>query len=41
MALLFFSFDVEVNKWDENSNDIVLLAKEMSNMMTDMSDFTR
>ncbi|XP_011409567.2 PREDICTED: catenin alpha-2-like [Amphimedon queenslandica] len=31
----------EVNKWDDSSNDIVLLAKEMCWMMMDMSDFTR
>ena len=34
-------FEREVSKWDESSNDIVVLAKEMCMMMMDMSDFTR
>ena len=36
-----FRLESEVNQWDDSSNDIVLLAKEMCWMMMDMSDFTR
>lgn len=36
-----YRFEREVSKWDERGNDIVVLAKEMSMMMMDMSDFTR
>lgn len=32
---------LEVNKWDDSGNDIILLSKEMCWMMMDMSDFTK
>lgn len=38
---MLIRLESEVNKWDDSSNDIVLLAKEMCWMMMDMSDFTR
>ena len=41
MTLHVYRFEKEVNKWDDNRNDIVVLAKEMCMMMMDMSDFTR
>ncbi|XP_057306663.1 catenin alpha-2-like isoform X2 [Hydractinia symbiolongicarpus] len=31
----------EVNKWDEQGNDIIVLAKRMCMVMMDMSDFAR
>ena len=31
----------EVNKWEEQGNDIIVLAKRMCMIMMDMSDFTR
>lgn len=31
----------EVNKWDEQGNEIIVLAKKMCMIMMDMSDFTR
>ncbi len=31
----------EVSKWDDQSNDIIVLAKKMCMIMMDMSDFTR
>lgn len=33
--------DIEVSKWDESSNDIIVLAKQMCMIMMDMTDFTR
>ncbi|CAD5223682.1 unnamed protein product [Bursaphelenchus okinawaensis] len=30
----------EVSKWDEESNDLILLAKQMIKIMNDMTDFT-
>ena len=41
MCIHCYRFEREVSKWDESGNDIVALAKEMCNMMVDMSDFTR
>jgi catenin alpha len=35
------NFDREVLKWDDTSNDIVVLAKQMSVIMMDMTNFTR
>jgi len=35
------NFDKEVLKWDEKSNDIVVLSKEMCVLMMDMTDYTR
>lgn len=31
----------EVSKWDEQGNDMIVLAKKMCMLMMDMSDFTR
>jgi catenin alpha len=33
--------DREVGKWDESSNDIIVLAKKMCMIMMQMTDFTR
>jgi len=33
--------DIEISKWDESSNDIIVLAKSMCVIMMDMTDFTR
>ena len=35
------NFEKEVLKWDEKSNDIVVLSKEMCVIMMDMTSFTR
>ena len=34
-------FDQEVSKWDDNSNDVVVIAKHMAMIMLEMTDFTR
>jgi hypothetical protein len=34
-------FDKEVLKWDDTSNDIIVLSKEMCVLMMDMTNFTR
>merc|ERR1719468_987593 len=34
-------FDMEVSKWDDNGNDIIVLAKHMCMIMMEMTDFTR
>lgn len=34
-------FDIEVSKWDDNGNDIIVLAKHMCLIMMEMTDFTR
>jgi len=34
-------FDMEVSKWDDNGNDIIVLAKHMCLIMMEMTDFTR
>ena len=34
-------FDIEVAKWEDTDNDIVLLAKHMCMIMMHMTDFTR
>jgi len=31
----------EVGRWDEQGNEIIVLAKRMCMIMMDMSDFTR
>lgn len=36
-----FNFDREVLKWDDKSNDIILLSKQMCVIMMDMIKFTR
>uniref|UniRef100_A0A098M1C5 Catenin alpha-1 n=1 Tax=Hypsiglena sp. JMG-2014 TaxID=1550645 RepID=A0A098M1C5_9SAUR len=33
--------DAEVSKWDDSSNDIIVLAKQMCMIMMEMTDFTR
>jgi len=33
--------DREVAKWDENGNDIIIVAKQMCMIMMEMTDFTR
>merc|ERR1719188_1757958 len=34
-------FDREVSKWDDNGNDVIVLAKHMCMIMMEMTDFTR
>jgi hypothetical protein len=34
-------FDLEVSKWDDTGNDIIVLAKHMCMIMMEMTDFTR
>ena len=34
-------FDREVSKWDDNGNDVIVLAKHMCLIMMEMTDFTR
>jgi len=34
-------FEEEVDKWEDSQNDIVLLAKHMCRIMTDMTDFIK
>ena len=34
-------FDDEVSKWDDNGNDVIMLAKHMCMIMMEMTDFTR
>ena len=34
-------FDIEVSKWDDNGNDVIVLAKHMCLIMMEMTDFTR
>merc|ERR1719187_3131326 len=34
-------FDKEVSKWDDNGNDVIVLAKHMCMIMMEMTDFTR
>uniref|UniRef100_A0A2K5J6Q7 Catenin alpha 1 n=1 Tax=Colobus angolensis palliatus TaxID=336983 RepID=A0A2K5J6Q7_COLAP len=33
--------DAEVSKWDDSANDIIVLAKQMCTIMTEMTDLTR
>merc|ERR1712008_453478 len=33
-------FDMEVSKWDDTGNDIIVLAKHMCMIMMEMTDFT-
>lgn len=35
------AFDKEIDKWDEGSNDIIVLAKYMCNIMIGMTDYAR
>ena len=35
------AFDREVSKWDDQGNEVILLAKNMCTIMMDMTDFTR
>ena len=34
-------FDREVSKWDDNGNDVIVIAKHMCMIMMEMTDFTR
>ena len=34
-------FDREVSKWDDQGNDVIVLAKHMCSIMTDMTDFIK
>ena len=34
-------FDREVSKWDDQGNDVIVLAKHMCMIMMEMTDFTR
>ena len=36
-----FHFDIKVSKWDDNGNDVIVLAKHMCMIMMEMTDFTR
>jgi catenin alpha len=36
-----FEFDREVAKWDDQGNDIIVIAKHMCMIMMEMTDFTR
>lgn len=33
--------DMEMAKWDDTGNDIIILAKQMCMIMMEMTDFTR
>ena len=33
--------DIEVAKWDDSGNDIIVMAKQMCMIMMEMTDFTR
>lgn len=33
--------DREMAKWDDNGNDIIIIAKQMCMIMMEMTDFTR
>lgn len=35
------ALESEISKWDESSNDIIVLARQMCCIMMDMTDFTR
>jgi len=35
------AFDREVSKWDDQGNDVIVLAKHMCMIMMEMTDFTR
>ena len=35
------AFDHEVSKWDDNGNEVIVLAKHMCTIMMEMTDFTR
>ena len=34
-------FEDEVSRWSNSGHDIIIIAKEMCNMMMDMSNFTK
>ena len=36
-----FHFYIKVSKWDDNGNDVIVLAKHMCMIMMEMTDFTR
>ena len=38
---MFYVFDIKVSKWDDNGNDVIVLAKHMCMIMMEMTDFTR
>ena len=33
--------DLEMAKWDDSGNDIIIIAKQMCMIMMEMTDFTR
>lgn len=33
--------ETEVERWDDSTNDLIVLAKDMGMMLVEMSDFTR
>lgn len=33
--------ETEVEKWNDNTNELIVLAKDMGMMLVEMSDFTR
>ena len=39
--VLFHILDFKVSKWDDNGNDVIVLAKHMCMIMMEMTDFTR
>ena len=36
-----YPLSVKVSKWDDNGNDVIVLAKHMCMIMMEMTDFTR
>ena len=39
--IIVICFDIKVSKWDDNGNDVIVLAKHMCMIMMEMTDFTR
>ena len=39
--VLFHIHNFKVSKWDDNGNDVIVLAKHMCMIMMEMTDFTR
>ena len=36
-----YPLSIKVSKWDDNGNDVIVLAKHMCMIMMEMTDFTR
>ena len=41
LCVYIIHFDNKVSKWDDNGNDVIVLAKHMCMIMMEMTDFTR